>query len=342
MKKIILFSGAALLLFPSCERILIGEEVANTPVNNFNKLWADFDQYYGLFDVKQIDWDSMYNVYRPQVSDDMGDAGLYDAVTEMLAPLNDKHVTLYPTDPFLPRWSVDLDENGVFVTDFFNLDVVKDNYLADWHELNYSFRYGKTAPNIGYIYLKDFPGSMGDAKKKMDQILDALKDSKGIIIDIRENEGGFDPVAQYVAGRFADSRHHYMTTKKRNGPARTDFTEPVEWYVEPTGDFQYTGPIVLLTSRATISAGETFSLAMRELGHVTHIGEITAGAFSDNITKELYNGWMFTLSVGDYRASDGNSYEGVGLLPSVLIYNEKEDVKSGKDFALEKAVEALQ
>jgi carboxyl-terminal processing protease len=54
---------------------------------------------------------------------------------------------------------------------------------------------------------------------------------------------------------------------------------------------------------------------MRELPHVTHLGETTAGAFSDAILRETYYGWAYTISVGDYRAADGESYEGVGLVP---------------------------
>lgn len=337
-----LLAGALLMLTTSCERILVGEETANTPVNNFEKLWSDFDTHYGLFEVKNIDWDSMYQVYSPQVSDNMTDEAFYDLVVSMLTPLNDKHITLYPAAcPSLPRWSVDLNSEGAFVLDNYDFEVIEENYLQTYHELSYSLGYGTLSADIGYIRIREFPGAIKDIEKQMDQILNELESTKGIVLDMRENGGGFDPTAQYIAGRFSGNRQHYMTVKKRNGPARTDFTDPVEWYVEPTGDFRYTKPIVLLTSRATISAGETFCLAMRELDNVTHLGETTAGAFSDAIAKELHNGWLFTLSVGDYRASDGKSYEGIGLEPDVAVMNLKADVLAGKDEALEKAMEQL-
>lgn len=342
MRISILFFGALLLLTTSCERILSGEEIANTPVNNFEKLWSDFDAHYGLFEVKNIDWDSMYQVYSPQVSETTTDEDFYDLIVDMLTPLNDKHITLYPAShPSLPRWSVDLNGEGAFVHDNYDFDVIEENYLEEWHELSYPLGYGKLTADIGYIRIREFPGGLGDVKKQMDKILSELEDTDGIVLDMRENGGGFDPTAQYIAGRFAKERHLYMTVKKRNGPARDEFTEPVEWYVEPTGDFQYTKPVVLLTSYATISAGETFSLAMLELDNVIHVGETTAGAFSDAIAKELYNGWLVTLSVGDYRASDGKSYEGIGLAPAVAVSNQKEDVLAGKDEALEKAMEQV-
>jgi C-terminal processing protease CtpA/Prc len=132
-----------------------------------------------------------------------------------------------------------------------------------------------------------------------------------------------------------------MTTRKRNGPKRNEFTAAEEWYVEPTGKSQYTKPVVLLTSRFTQSAGETFSLAMNEMEHVTLMGDTTAGSYSDNPTTEMYNGWMFSLSIGDYRAADGKSYEGIGTAPDVWIRTSRQDLLNEKDPALEKAVEHL-
>ena len=42
---------------------------------------------------------------------------------------------------------------------------------------------------------------------------------------------------------------------------------------------------------------------MDELEHVTLLGDTTAGSYSDNPTTEMHNGWMFSLSVGDFRAA---------------------------------------
>ena len=132
-----------------------------------------------------------------------------------------------------------------------------------------------------------------------------------------------------------------MTTRKRNGPKHSDFTEPVSWYVEPGGETQFTKPIILLTSRFSQSAAETFALAMNELDHVKLLGDTTAGSYSDNPTTEMYNGWMFSFSVGDFRAADGKSYEGIGTAPDIWMVNSKEDLLQEKDRVLEKAIDLL-
>jgi C-terminal processing protease CtpA/Prc len=99
--------------------------------------------------------------------------------------------------------------------------------------------------------------------------------------------------------------------------------------------------VVLLTNRTTQSAGETFTLAMRQITSVTQVGDTTYGIFSDNPQRELPNGWIFTVSTGDFRAADGRNYEGIGLAPQVLVQNRKAEVEAGQDKALEKAIGLL-
>jgi len=163
----------------------------------------------------------------------------------------------------------------------------------------------------------------------------------GLVVDVRDNPGGYDTNAQYVAGRFARDRRPYMRVRKRSGPERGQFGPRIDWYVAPTGDRQFTGPIALLTSYATQSAGETFCLAMRERDDVVSIGDTTAGAFSDAILREAGNGWAYTISVGDYRAADGLSYEGIGLAPDREVPGSAADLEAGHDLALEAAIAEL-
>ena len=47
------------------------------------------------------------------------------------------------------------------------------------------------------------------------------------------------------------------------------------------------------------------------------------------------------MSIGDYRAADGKSYEGIGVKPDVWLVNLRADIQSGKDIELERAMEIL-
>ena len=345
IRTITLICLPGLFIMASCEEELVGKERANTPTNNFEIFWKTFDTHYGLFDVKGIDWKKIYEEFRPQVSDAMSDAQLYEVLTKMIVLLNDNHVNLYPTNGALEVFPGGIlrYQDGYLsilkVQEDYALDVVK-NYVTGFIELTPNLKYGYLENNIGYI---NFSGTdtRKSLEKNMGKILNDLRDTDGLVIDIRGNYGGVDAVSQYMAGYFSAERKLYMTSRKRNGLLHSDFTEAVEWYVSPAGNEQYTKPIVLLTSRFTQSAGETFALAMNELNHVTLVGDTTAGSFSDNPNFEMYNGWMFSVSVGDYRAANGSSYEGRGIATDVWGVTMKNELLTGKDVLLEKAMRLL-
>lgn len=333
---------AVTLFTLSCTKDIFQIESDSSPSAVFRHIWNDYNENYGLFAVKKVNWDSVFQRHAAEINGQTSSAQLYVHVTEMLGALNDRHITLYPaTNPELPTWSVDLDASGTYVLDHFNGDVIKDNYLSDYREPNEVVQYAQLAGGVGYIHISNFDGTRNFYDKALDQALADLRDSPALILDIRDNAGGYDPNAQYVAGRFAASAALYMTTRKKNGPGPDDFAETREWQVLPTGDSQYTKSLLVLTSTSTASAAETFLLALLTQTHVRQVGMTTAGSFSDNPNWEAPNGWLYSISVGDYRAADGKSYEGIGLAPQVLIQSRREDWLEGKDVVLEKALEQL-
>jgi carboxyl-terminal processing protease len=344
MKNLKIFALTSIIIFFSGLFIMAtSQKEQDTPVGNFEYFWKIFDTHYGLFEAKGIDWNEMHTRFRPRVNEQTTDEQLYHVFTEMIAELNDNHVTLYPTNGDLPAFP-----GGVLrythgkltilkAQDDYDLAVVK-NYVKDLKEVTGSIRYGHLSDNIGYINFGSHTDSRKDVEEIMDRIMQALKDTKGIVVDVRGDYGGHDAIAQYMAGNFTAETKLYMTTRKRNGPRHSDFTSPLPWHAEPRGHFPYTKPVALLTSRFTQSAGETFTLAMKEFDHVTIMGDTTAGSYSDNPTTELPNGWMLSLSVGDYRAADGKSYEGIGTSPDIWMRTSKEELLAGKDTALEKAL----
>ncbi|MTI39252.1 S41 family peptidase [Fulvivirga lutimaris] len=325
----------------SCDRILLGEEIPNSAVANFESLWQEFDEKYGLFRVKQINWDSVHSIYKPQVMNVTSEEDLYFILTSMLAILNDSHVALLPdVTSKLPFY-----QSGVLgkldsMTDF-NLEIVKTSYLKEMKFEEPFFTYGILNNNIGYIHIEGFSDLPKFLEDPMDHVLTTLADTEGLVIDVRGGYGGEDIAGQYIAGRFANITEVYMRTRVKSGPQSDDFSEFQNWSLKPEGDFQYTKPIVVLTNRFTISARETFCLAMKVLPHVTFVGDTTAGAFSNQINRELPNGWGYSMSIGEWVDGSGYSYEGVGLIPNILVKNKKEDLLNGKDEALDKAMELL-
>jgi carboxyl-terminal processing protease len=332
--------GLLITLSTACNELTLGPEPTNTPEANFDLLWQEFDRMYGQFDSKNIDWNAAYKRYRPQINSGMTDEQLFDITARLLGELNDGHVWLLKPGPAYRRY----DSGPVYSGDDFSLAVTR-KYVQNPRELStaegMNVLYGKLAGNTGYIYFRNLGESPAFYQKALDQVLIDLGDTKGLIVDVRNCEGGLDRSSQYVASRFASERNLFMTTRFRNGPKHTDFTTPVAWYVEPTGQMRYTKPVVLLTNQLTQSAGETFVLAMNQNANVTHIGDTTFGIFSDNPKRELPNGWIYSVPSGDFRAADGKSYEGIGISPKIRLVNTKADIAAGRDNVLETALRRL-
>lgn len=325
------------LSFCGCEKIVFDLPYSNKPVDNFESMWTEFDQLYGLFKVRNLDWDSVYQVYRPQVNNDMNQEELYELLVDVLTVLDDSHVGLLPTNTHLPQFQGGIGGRIDTIRDF-SLAVVKENYLPTFVEAD-PFTYAFLNDSIGYLHVSWEPAEKS-IDKAMPAIVDYFRRAKGIIIDIRNNTGGEDRGGQAFASYFTSQERLYMTTSIKNGPGPDDFTTPDHWYIRPKGN-PLNQPLILLTNRSTVSAGETLALAMLSLPQLTIMGDTTTGAFSNAVNRELPNGWLYSMSIGDWRAADGTSYEGQGIPPTVVVQNQAAELRLGQDKTLEAALESF-
>lgn len=318
---------------------MLGEPKRNTPTENFQALWQDFDEHYGAFEPKKINWKATYHQFQPKIKDTMSNRTFFDVCSQMLDVLNDNHVYLRPTkETGLPWYNGGI--LGKTKVQDYNKQVAL-SYLSSHKKLNASIEYGTFPNNIGYIKLLAFDENIDTYHDAMDKVLTELKNSKGIIIELRENSGGEDRVAQYIANRFATQRKLSFTVSLRNGPKYTDFSDPIVFYTKPEGDFQYTKPVIVLTNLSTFSSGETFVLAMLQNSNVKIVGGVTGGALSDAVKRELPNGWLYRLPIADVRDASGRNLEGIGIEPHIAVKSTKQELESGHDKVVEKALELL-
>ncbi len=162
-----------------------------------------------------------------------------------------------------------------------------------------------------------------------------------MIIDIRDCPGGDDDTAITIINRFCDRRRVAFHRKTKFGPGEDDLTPLKTWHIEPEGDAQFTGPIVLLTCDSVFSGGEAFALAIKQLPHVTIVGDHTNGIFSYELEKRLPNGWRYSLSYQKYFSADMVCYEGQGVPADIEIFNSKSDIEAGTDPLITRALEVL-
>ena len=142
------------LSFCGCGDVILGSDPPNTPEANFEHLWRDYDRYYALFDAKGVNWQMLYDQYRPQVTAQTNERELFAILSAMLTPLNDGHVSL--TAPFA-RFQSNQDSR---VPDGFNTNRVRMHYLENrgYQTGGNRFLYGRLEGNIGYIYIRSFSG----------------------------------------------------------------------------------------------------------------------------------------------------------------------------------------
>ncbi len=344
MNRLALYITSLVLitLFTGCKKMVLGEPESNDPENNFEIFWKDFDENYALFGVRDWDWDSIYTVYRPQVTPGTTDDELWTILKEMVEYLDDSHTLIYNTEK--QEGFVSGSVLSDIAEEEFDFDLVQSKFTENMTALveleDIKFHYGKIKEkNIGYIYLNSMDGYEAEL---IDQVIEDLSQYEAIIFDIRNNGGGDDEVGARIAGTFTDKKDLVYTIEEKNGPGHHDFDEKIMIYGQPEGSKQYLKPVIMLTDRYTVSAAETFLMRMNPLDHVTQIGDTTSGDFSDvGMLRFLPNGWVYQYSIMQYLLPDGTSLDGIGHLPDVYVKNTKADVAAGQDHVMDKAINYL-
>jgi carboxyl-terminal processing protease len=199
--------------------------------------------------------------------------------------------------------------------------------------------------DIGYLNLVTMGAfarnAAPDDPRPLDAVLDeavaAFAGAKAVIVDVSNNRGGYDTISARVAARFADqSRVAYAKVAVGAKAA----PQPVR--IEPANGARFTGPVYLVTSDITVSAGETFALMMKALPNVKQVGATTRGAFSDQLPKPLPNGWALALPAELYKGPKGEDLEGRGLAPDMpLDVFPAGDLNGGHAKAIQALIEKI-
>lgn len=328
--------------------------VNRDPEKNFESLWRTFHRRYPFFELRGVDWKRQYEIHRPRVTNQTTDKELFDILCEMLSPLNDGHVELRAkltgeskrrlfcpeTKPRFWREFTNRQINQLFKIT--RKTLAATGFQKPQKSEAWILQYCRSQA-YGYIRILELEG----VKKRsltaaLDTIAQDFHDLNGMIIDVRNNPGGDDSTAITIINRFCDCKRVAFHRKTKIGPGDSDFTKLKTSHIEPQGDVQFTGPIVLLTCDSVFSGGEVFALAIRQLPHATIMGEHTNGIFSYQLEKRLPNGWEYCLSYQMYLSADMICYEGKGVPADVELVNKKSDIENGVDPLIVCALELLE
>lgn len=317
------------------DTLLVPAGPANDPPANFDQLWKEVDRHYSFFEEKGIDWDALYQEYRPRVTENATDRELFSVMSELLEHLHDGHANLwtpvgtYSYTGWYDRYPDNFDWTLAKAQIVPPIRVSKSGQIV----------YGHLTEDIGYLYLPAFePHWAGD----MDAVLDDLSDVHALVVDVRNNGGGSTDALPSVIGRFVDEPRIYERYQYRDGPAHDDFSRMFDAVAEPRGT-RFQGPVAVLTNRRCFSTTEDFLLAARMLPNLFTVGDTTGGGQGNPLYRELPNGWVFRISRWRVFLPDGTPLrDGQGLAPDYPVQMTQADRDGGVDTIIARAVELLQ
>ncbi len=161
----------------------------------------------------------------------------------------------------------------------------------------------------------------------------ALSGSRGIILDLRNNPGGYLEVAVNLAGWFLDNKELIVSEEFRSGK-KQEFTSNGNGFFKDL-------PIVVLINEGSASASEILAGALRDNRGVKLIGKKSFGKGSVQELQILKDDSMIKITTAHWLLPKGQMIEKNGLAPDYEVNLTEEDIKAGKDPQLEKAKEIL-
>lgn len=182
----------------------------------------------------------------------------------------------------------------------------------------------------GIVYLKIYHFTLSlpdDFRKFAFQIL-TQKTEKKIILDLRNNPGGYLDVVEEIGGYFLKKGNVLFQEKFPDGK----IFEKRGGGLGVFSDWK----IVVLINKGSASGSEILASALRENLGAKLIGEKTFGKGSVQQLFPMENDGALKITVRKWLTPRGEEIEGKGLVPDIEIEN-KED----KDLQLEKAIELL-
>lgn len=295
MKNIFLFCIAFITFF-SCERILLQSQLQDNHTSVFDDVWTSFNEKYALFEFKKVNWNDIKTKYRPLVSDDMSDDEFFNLLQRMIAELRDDHSWVRGFKPKKDEsydfYIDDITKKRIPVN--FNKDILENSYLKPNNaKESGSYTYFVSSDNIAYVRIPTFAIDEFDLSDLLS--LPEVKNTKGLVLDVRENGGG-DPVsAKKVASHFVDKKYSCGIDRFKIGPGVDDFKE-IELFIEPHTSVTYAKPVVVLINRLVYSATTKLVFFMEPSPNVSFLGSKTGGGASAPADKELANGWTISIS----------------------------------------------
>ncbi len=204
--------------------------------------------------------------------------------------------------------------------------------LFNWYKSSEEKSFKMLDNNIGYVTLQTIK------EEDISQIKDQFKNTKGIIIDIRNYPSTFVPFS--LGSFFVSSSTPFVkfTAGNINHPGEFIFTKNLEI---PSEGETYQGKLIVLVNELSQSQAEYTAMAFKAGDNTTIIGSTTAGADGNVSTIMLPGGLRTSISgIGVYYPN-GDETQRIGIVPDIEVHPTIEGIRQGRDELVEKAIEVI-
>ena len=193
----------------------------------------------------------------------------------------------------------------------------------------------------GYGYIRFTQWTVGVTTDVL-QAINELKDTPGMVIDLRGNPGGSAHAVNLILRRFFPKHTELGQTLTRSGkPVALFFgaVEIIKLKSSVPGDADaYKGPVVILVNSGSASASELFSSTMQASGRAVVIGQPTCGCLLGFLGyARVPGGAELAYSEVGFRLPNDKRIEGEGVIPDVLVPLNARDLQMNRDRTLEEA-----
>lgn len=191
--------------------------------------------------------------------------------------------------------------------------------------LDYEMKEG----NVMYAHLYNFNGNAPSLFYEM--ALQALtRGAKGMVLDLRNNPGGFLDVATNLAGWFVGRGEVVVKEKFRGGEEQPLLANGNEALIRM--------PVIVVVNAGSASASEILAGALRDIRGALLVGEKTFGKGSVQEIEYLKDGATVKVTIAEWLTPAGTVIDGEGLTPD---HEVKGNGKEGEDPQLDKALELM-
>jgi carboxyl-terminal processing protease len=293
------FEGVGLILTESIEGVMVSDLIKNSPAAES-----------GLIKVNdiivEIDGNNVENISFEDVMTLMKKKENEDIILGFKRVLNKDEIAKWRVK--LIRKPISMDDQRLSYT-YEKVDggvVGKLNLLSFYEN------------SSGVTSEKDIINALNDLKKK--------GNIKGIVLDLRENGGGFLTQAIKVVSLFISNGVVVISKNHKN---------EIRYLRAIDGKTEFNGPLIVLTSKLSASASEIVAKALQDYGVALIVGDKTTfgkGSIQYQTITDKNADLFFKVTIGKYYTVSGESTQIKGVIADIVVPSQYSAYKVGEKY----------